>query len=74
MQLGKMKNSNSKGFSTIGSKSDREPEYGSDQSHLITYAGAVDTSLAHDTGIYKSIDVSQKVEIVDEDKVRRDRF
>lgn len=66
MQLSKMKGTQSKGFSAIASKSDREPDYGSDQSHLITYAGAVDNGVSGDAGIYKTVDVSQKVEVVDE--------
>ena len=69
---------NSKGFSGLGSKDGRDPEYGSDQSHLITFAGAVDTGAAGDAGIYKSVDVQQRVEMIDEsssqERDRRDRF
>lgn len=74
MHLSKMKGANSKGFSAIGSKSDRETDFGSDQSHLITYAGAVDSGASGDTGIYKTVDVQQKVEMIDAPHERRDRF
>lgn len=74
VHLSKMKGVNSKGFSAIGSKSDRETEFGSDQSHLITYAGAVDSGVSGETGIYKTVDVQQKVEMIDTPHERRDRF
>ncbi|KAA8652848.1 hypothetical protein EYZ11_003305 [Aspergillus tanneri] len=64
--LSKMKASGSKGFS-MGSK--REHDFGSDQSHLISYAGTVDLANGGDaTGIHihKTVDVSQTVEMVDE--------
>ncbi|KAB8263583.1 hypothetical protein BDV32DRAFT_110472 [Aspergillus pseudonomiae] len=65
MHLSKMKGANSKGFSAIGSKASRtEPEFGSDQSHLIAYAGTVDMSATGDGGIHKTIDVSQTVEVL----------
>lgn len=71
--LSKMKASAGKGFS-MGSK--RDHDFGSDQSHLITYAGTVD--MGHSAGatagspdangihIHKTVDVSQTVEMVDE--------
>ncbi|KAE8357857.1 hypothetical protein BDV27DRAFT_78104 [Aspergillus caelatus] len=65
MHLSKMKGANGKGFSTIGSKGSRtEPEFGSDQSHLISYAGTVDMSASGDGGIHKTVDVSQTVEVL----------
>ncbi|KAB8199089.1 hypothetical protein BDV34DRAFT_233384 [Aspergillus parasiticus] len=65
MHLSKMKGANAKGFSTIGSKTSRtEPEFGTDQSHLISYAGTVDMNATGDGGIHKTVDVSQTVEVL----------
>ncbi|KAK1145238.1 hypothetical protein N8T08_004391 [Aspergillus melleus] len=71
--LSKMKASAGKGFSMV---SKRDHDFGSDQSHLITYAGTVDmgsstgvTAGSSDTNgihIHKTVDVSQTVEVVDE--------
>ncbi|KAI9036440.1 uncharacterized protein KD926_001783 [Aspergillus affinis] len=71
--LSKMKASAGKGFSMV-SKPDHD--FGSDQSHLITYAGTVDMGSSAggvagspDTNgihIHKTVDVSQTVEVVDE--------
>jgi hypothetical protein len=75
MQLSKMKNANSKGFSAIGSKTSRtEPDFGSDQSHLISYAGTVDAGATGETGIHKTVDVSQTVEVLEDGPVDRRRF
>lgn len=51
--------------------SKRDPDgtidFGNDQSHLISYAGAVETgSDSAGAGIHKTIDVSQTVEMLDE--------
>ncbi|KAE8349610.1 hypothetical protein BDV28DRAFT_160345 [Aspergillus coremiiformis] len=68
MPLSKLKGVNNKGFSAIGSNvSSAEPEFGSDQSHLISFAGTVDNDLgsASDGGIHKTVDVSQTVEVLE---------
>ncbi|KAB8231269.1 hypothetical protein ETB97_004433 [Aspergillus alliaceus] len=72
MHLSKMKGASSKGFSAIGSRT--EPEFGSDQSHLITYAGTVDVGSAGDGGIHKTIDVSQTVEVLGNEPAQRSQF
>ncbi|KAE8153390.1 hypothetical protein BDV25DRAFT_149683 [Aspergillus avenaceus] len=67
MHLSNMKGANGKGFSAIGSKlstADRDTDFGCDQSHLISYAGAVETGTTHDGGIHKTVDVSQTVEVL----------
>jgi hypothetical protein len=77
VQLGKLKGSHGKGFSAIGSKtskSDLENEFGSDQSHLISYAGAVDVGAGGAGGIQRTVDVSQTVEMVPESERRRSPF
>ena len=74
--LSKMKASAGKGFSMV-SKPDHD--FGSDQSHLITYAGTVDMGSNAGNGgssdttgihIHKTVDVSQTVEVVDEEQGR----
>ncbi|RLM00089.1 hypothetical protein CFD26_107095 [Aspergillus turcosus] len=69
VHLSHMKAANNKRFSKGVSKSDTyvdATEFGSDQSHLISYAGAVDGE-SRDTaiGIQKTVDVSQTVEMLD---------
>ncbi|KAF7183475.1 hypothetical protein CNMCM7691_003674 [Aspergillus felis] len=69
MQLGHVKPANSKRFSMGLSKNETyvDPtEFGCDQSHLISHAGAVDGE-SHDAalGIHKTVDVSQTVEVLD---------
>ncbi|KAE8378626.1 hypothetical protein BDV26DRAFT_261238 [Aspergillus bertholletiae] len=65
VHLSKMKAGHSKGFSAIGSKtSGTEPEFGSDQSHLISFAGTVDMNANSDGRIHKTVDVSQTVEVL----------
>ncbi|GFF38148.1 hypothetical protein IFM51744_03696 [Aspergillus udagawae] len=69
MQLGHVKPANSKRFSMGLSKGETyvDPtEFGCDQSHLITHAGAVDGE-SHDAalGIHKTVDVSQTIEVLD---------
>ncbi|RHZ55424.1 uncharacterized protein CDV56_107110 [Aspergillus thermomutatus] len=71
VHLSQMKGGNNKRFSKGASKSDTyvdATEFGSDQSHLISYAGAVDGE-SRDTaiGIQKTVDVSQTVEMLDQD-------
>lgn len=68
--LSKIRNFGSKGDMSKGN-SRRDPEgtvdYGTDQSHLISYAGAVEREPDSRTpGIHKTVDVSQTVELVDE--------
>ncbi|KAF7586493.1 hypothetical protein BBP40_008794 [Aspergillus hancockii] len=75
MQLSKMKGANGKGFSAIGSKSSRaEPDFGSDQSHLISYAGTVDVAGTGEAGIHKTVDVSQTVEVLEDGPEDRRRY
>ena len=68
--LSKMRNmGGSRNPPSKGSK--RNPDgtidFGNDQSHLISYAGAVDTGAdSAGAGIHKTIDVSQTVEMLDE--------
>ncbi|PLB44141.1 hypothetical protein P170DRAFT_430056 [Aspergillus steynii IBT 23096] len=75
--LSKMKASAGKGFSMV-SKGDHD--FGCDQSHLITYAGTVDMGSSAGNGgspdttgihIHKTVDVSQTVEVVDEEEQGR---
>lgn len=71
VHLSKMKGASAKGFSASGSRTDRETDFANDQSHLITYAGAVDMSSTSDgIGIHKTVDVSQTVEMLDEHRQR----
>ncbi|KAF9891861.1 hypothetical protein FE257_003346 [Aspergillus nanangensis] len=69
VHLSKVKGAGGTGFSTSGSRVDRENEFGNDQSHLISYAGAVDVASTSPTsggvGIHKTVDVSQTVEMLD---------
>ncbi|KAL3464786.1 hypothetical protein BJX64DRAFT_253789 [Aspergillus heterothallicus] len=68
MQLSRVRGNTNPGASI--SRSHNEPENGelnSDQSHLISYAGAVERSHgALRGGIHKTVDVSQMIEMVDE--------
>lgn len=68
--LSKVRGFGSKGAMSKGN-SRRDPDgtidYGTDQSHLISYAGAVEREPDSRTpGIHKTVDVSQTVEMVDE--------
>lgn len=68
--LSKVRNFGSKGGMSKGN-SKRDPDgtvdYGTDQSHLISYAGAVEReSDSRTAGIHKTVDVSQTVEMVDD--------
>ncbi|KAL2823296.1 hypothetical protein BDW59DRAFT_163458 [Aspergillus cavernicola] len=71
MQLSRVNgaSTNAKGISMNMSRQDPEShEVNSDQSHLISYAGAVDRSHAGPTGaIHKTVNVSQTVEVVDDE-------
>ncbi|KAI9375129.1 hypothetical protein BJX61DRAFT_531873 [Aspergillus egyptiacus] len=72
MQLSNVKGTAGKGVMTNVSRAELEPhELNSDQSHLISYAGAVDRGQVDSagTGIHKTVDVSQTVELVDEPAV-----
>ncbi|PLN86937.1 hypothetical protein BDW42DRAFT_158013 [Aspergillus taichungensis] len=63
--LSKVKGAGKGTFSAVASKHYPEPhEYASDQSHLISYAGAVSTGSAGHDGIHKTVDVSQTVEVM----------
>lgn len=65
--LSKMRNFGSKAGASKNEPEGGTIDYGNDQSHLISYAGAVETGTGGKApGIQKTVDVSQTVEMVDE--------
>lgn len=66
LPLSKMRHMGSKNTSKLSKRDQDTIDYGNDQSHLISFAGANGGDAPRAAGIQKTVDVSQTVEMVDE--------